>query len=99
MKKIFNKRFANKSITIYRKFNYGQWLVEITIKDYSGYGLDSILAEPYCHVDCTGSWYSTSGIMYDYYRDCVAYDEPEILPKKLKEKIYNSCKSMLAQMY
>lgn len=76
------------------EFKYGQWDVTIEVKE----GFDKI--DPaFCSVDCTGNWNSTQGIMYDYYRECVAYNEPEMLPVGLKKKIHARCRKLLKPYY
>lgn len=73
------------------EFKYGQWDVTIDVKE--GFG------DKYCSIWCVGSWLSTPGIMYDYYRECVAYDSPEMLPVGLKKKIHARCRKLLKPYY
>ena len=74
------------------EFKYGQWDVTIEVKE----GFDD---DKYCSLWLVGTWNSTQGIMCDYYRECVAYDYPEMLPAGLKKKIYHRCKKLLKPYY
>ena len=54
-----------------------------------------LLLEDYVSIDVTGNWRATQGILYDKHRTCCAYDEPELLPKGLKNLIYKRAMKML----
>lgn len=81
-------------------FNYGQWTVTIQLRDYEHVIFGSPASDtPYCSIDCTGTWVSEQGILYDFWRDCCAYNNPEILPKGLKERIFKRAHKLIAQCY
>ena len=74
-----------------REFKYGQWVVTIELKE----DFDKV-NDYYCTVDCTGNWRATQGILYDYNRPCVAFNEPELLPTGLKSRIHHYCRKLIS---
>ena len=81
-------------------FRYGQWFVIIEMRDYDHVIIGSPSSDtPYCAIDVIGNWVSTQGILYDYWRECCAYNEPRMLPDGLKKRIYNRAMKLLAQCY
>ena len=90
----------NKQIKTTDTFNYGQWTVTIWLRDYENVIFGSPASdEPYCAIDCTGTWRSTQGILYDKWRDCCAYDDPYILPTGLRKRVYKRAMKLINQCY
>lgn len=78
-----------------RQFKYGQW--EVTLKRGNA-GLswvDRTPLEDHISINVVGNWRATQGMLYDKHRENCAYDEPELLPKGLKQRIYKVAKAML----
>ena len=82
-----------------RQFKYGQWTVTIELRDYEDYYNGKGLAtDVYCVIDCTGNWIATQGILYDYWRDCCAFDNPYCLSPKLRRIILEKARKLIAQI-
>ena len=77
------------------KFTYGQWTVTMERKNAGLSCIDGSPLKDYISIDVTGNWRATQGILYDKHRTCCAYDEPELLPKGLKNLIYKRAMKML----
>lgn len=78
-----------------REFNYGQWTVTLKRKNAGLSWVDGKPLEDHISIDVVGNWRVTQGILYDKHRNCCAYDEPELLPKGLKKRIYETAMKML----
>lgn len=82
-------------MTMAKQFNYGQWTVTLKRKNAGLSWVDHTPTEDYISIDVVGNWRATQGMLYDKYRENCAYDEPELLPKGLKQRIYKVAKKML----
>ena len=78
-----------------KEFNYGQWTVTMKRKNAGLSWVDSTPMEDYISIDVVGNWRATHGMLYDKNRECCAYDEPELLPRGLKQLIYKRAMQML----
>lgn len=78
-----------------RHFKYGQWEVSLERKNAGLSWVDHTPTEDYISIDVVGNWRATQGMLYDKHRSNCAYDEPELLPKGLKQRIYKVAKAML----
>lgn len=78
-----------------KTFNYGQWFVTLKKGNAGTSWIDGSPLEDHVSIDVVGNWRATQGILYDRHRKNCAYDEPELLPKGLKKRIYEKAKKML----
>ena len=82
-----------------KEFTYGQWSVTLERKNAGLSWVDSKPTEDYVSIDVVGNWRATQGILYDKHRSCCAYDEPELLPRGLKELIYKRAMKILSMKF
>lgn len=80
------------------ELKYGQWDVEFKIKNAGNSWVDGKPMNDYISFEIVGNWRCDSGIFYNIDKtssfsnpQVIGYNDPELLPRGLKERILKRC--------